>query len=46
MAEQALITGMGGKEPDIDVDAFVAPTSVVIGEVTLAAGSSVWYQAV
>ncbi len=46
MAEQALITGMGGKEPDIDVDAFVAPTSVVIGEVTLAPGSSVWYQAV
>ncbi|CAO0833132.1 Carnitine operon protein CaiE [Streptomyces microflavus] len=46
MAEAALITGMGGKEPDIDADAFVAPTSVVIGEVTLAAGSSVWYQAV
>ncbi|MET8380388.1 gamma carbonic anhydrase family protein [Streptomyces microflavus] len=46
MAEKALITGMGGKEPDIDADAFVAPTSVVIGEVTLAAGSSVWYQAV
>ncbi|MFI6061167.1 gamma carbonic anhydrase family protein [Streptomyces sp. NPDC051286] len=46
MAEQALITGMGGHEPDIDADAFTAPTSVVIGEVTLAAGSSVWYQAV
>ncbi|MYQ51929.1 hypothetical protein GA0115247_11171, partial [Streptomyces sp. PalvLS-984] len=26
MAEQALITGIGGKEPDIDADAFVAPT--------------------
>jgi carbonic anhydrase/acetyltransferase-like protein (isoleucine patch superfamily) len=46
MAEQALITGMGGHEPDIDADAFTAPTSVVIGEVTLAAGSSIWYQAV
>jgi carbonic anhydrase/acetyltransferase-like protein (isoleucine patch superfamily) len=46
MAEQALITGMGGRHPDIDTDAFTAPTSVVIGEVTLAAGSSVWYQAV
>ncbi|MEV7234180.1 gamma carbonic anhydrase family protein [Streptomyces sp. NPDC051020] len=46
MAEQALITGIGGHEPDIDADAFTAPTSVVIGEVTLAAGSSVWYQAV
>ncbi|MFD7495326.1 gamma carbonic anhydrase family protein [Streptomyces sp. NPDC059832] len=46
MAEQALITGMGGKEPDIDADAFTAPTSVVIGEITMAAGSSVWYHAV
>ncbi|MFD0024241.1 gamma carbonic anhydrase family protein [Streptomyces sp. NPDC058382] len=46
MAEQALITAMGGKEPDIDASAFTAPTSVVIGEVTMAAGSSVWYHAV
>ncbi|WP_406015666.1 gamma carbonic anhydrase family protein [Streptomyces sp. NBC_00984] len=46
MAEQALITGMGGKEPDIDADAFTAPTSVVIGEITMAAGSSLWYHAV
>ncbi|MGW2843669.1 gamma carbonic anhydrase family protein [Streptomyces sp. NPDC001274] len=46
MAEQALITGLGGKEPDIDAAAFAAPTSVVVGEVTLAAGASVWYQAV
>lgn len=46
MAQQALITGMGGKEPEIDVDAFTAPTSVVIGEITMAAGSSVWYHAV
>ncbi|MEU8678183.1 gamma carbonic anhydrase family protein [Streptomyces sp. NPDC048560] len=46
MAEQALIMGMGGKEPAIDADAFVAPTAVVIGEVTMSAGSSVWYHAV
>ncbi|MFF2963758.1 gamma carbonic anhydrase family protein [Streptomyces sp. NPDC057963] len=46
MAEQALITGIGGKEPDIDAEAFTAPTSVVIGEVTMAAGSSAWYHAV
>ncbi|MER6104094.1 gamma carbonic anhydrase family protein [Streptomyces sp. NPDC001832] len=46
MAEQALITGMGGKEPDIDAEAFTAPTSVVIGEISMAAGSSVWYHAV
>ncbi|MEU8698255.1 gamma carbonic anhydrase family protein [Streptomyces sp. NPDC048680] len=46
MAEQALITAMGGQEPDIDASAFTAPTSVVIGEVTMAAGSSLWYHAV
>ncbi len=46
MAEQALITAIGGQEPDIDPSAFTAPTSVVIGEVTMAAGSSVWYHAV
>ncbi|MFJ6015718.1 gamma carbonic anhydrase family protein [Streptomyces sp. NPDC092952] len=46
MAERALITGLGGKEPDIDAAAFATPTSVVVGEVTLAAGASVWYQAV
>ncbi|BBJ39190.1 gamma carbonic anhydrase family protein [Streptomyces antimycoticus] len=42
----ALIMGIGGKEPQIAPEAFVAPTSVVIGEVVLAAGSSIWYQAV
>ncbi|MFH8519582.1 gamma carbonic anhydrase family protein [Streptomyces gelaticus] len=46
MAEQALVMGLGGKEPDIDAEAFTAPTSVVIGEITMAAGSSVWYHAV
>ncbi|MGW7369035.1 gamma carbonic anhydrase family protein [Streptomyces sp. NPDC054841] len=44
--ERALISGVGGKEPQIAPDAFTAPTSVVIGEVTLAAGASVWYHAV
>ncbi|WP_335935451.1 gamma carbonic anhydrase family protein [Streptomyces sp. PTD5-9] len=46
MAEQALVTGVGGREPEVDADAFTAPTSVVVGEVTLEAGSSVWYHAV
>ncbi|MDN3296541.1 gamma carbonic anhydrase family protein [Streptomyces ficellus] len=46
MTERALITGVGGKEPDVHPDAFTAPTSVVIGEVTMAAGSSVWYHSV
>ncbi|GAA0465822.1 gamma carbonic anhydrase family protein [Streptomyces stramineus] len=46
MAERALISGVGGHEPKVDPGAFTAPTSVVIGEVTLAAGASVWYHAV
>jgi carbonic anhydrase/acetyltransferase-like protein (isoleucine patch superfamily) len=46
MAHQALITGIGGKEPAVDPEAFVAPTSTVIGDVTLGAGASVWYGAV
>ncbi|MEU2164806.1 gamma carbonic anhydrase family protein [Streptomyces chengbuensis] len=46
MGEQALISGVGGKEPQISPEAFTAPTSVVIGEVTMAAGASVWYHTV
>ncbi|MFD9328684.1 MULTISPECIES: gamma carbonic anhydrase family protein [unclassified Streptomyces] len=46
MTQQALIAGIGGKDPKVDQDAFVAPMSVVIGEVTLHAGASVWYGAV
>ncbi|MFD9356134.1 gamma carbonic anhydrase family protein [Streptomyces sp. NPDC060031] len=45
-AAQALVAGVGGKSPSIDPEAFTAPTSVVIGDVTLAAGASVWYSAV
>ncbi|AVZ71787.1 gamma carbonic anhydrase family protein [Streptomyces lunaelactis] len=46
MAERALISGVGGRDPKVDPEAFTAPTSVVVGDVTLAAGSSVWYQTV
>ncbi|MYQ45173.1 gamma carbonic anhydrase family protein [Streptomyces sp. SID4985] len=46
MTHQPLIVGIGGKEPKIDPDAFVAPMASVIGDVTLGAGSSVWYGAV
>lgn len=47
MTEQrALISGVGEREPEIAEDAFTAPMSVVVGDVTLAAGSSVWYGAV
>ncbi|MFJ8185326.1 gamma carbonic anhydrase family protein [Streptomyces sp. NPDC096105] len=46
MTHQALITGIGGREPRIDEGVFVAPTASVIGDVTLRAGASVWYGAV
>ncbi|WP_329114027.1 gamma carbonic anhydrase family protein [Streptomyces sp. NBC_01465] len=39
-------TRLNGKEPELDPTAFAAPTSVLIGEVTMAAGSSVWYHTV
>jgi carbonic anhydrase/acetyltransferase-like protein (isoleucine patch superfamily) len=39
-------TRLNGKEPELDAGAFAAPTSVLIGEVTMAAGSSVWYHTV
>ncbi|MFJ8493255.1 gamma carbonic anhydrase family protein [Streptomyces sp. NPDC094038] len=46
MTRQALIVGIGGREPKIEDDVFVAPTASVIGDVTLRAGASVWYGAV
>lgn len=35
-----------GKEPKIDPSAFIAPTAVVIGDVTIGPRSSVWFNAV
>ncbi|KPI11158.1 transferase hexapeptide repeat containing protein [Actinobacteria bacterium OK074] len=46
MADKALIAGIGGKEPKVDPEAFTAPGAVVIGDVTVHAGASVWYGAV
>ncbi|MFE6779953.1 gamma carbonic anhydrase family protein [Streptomyces sp. NPDC057702] len=46
MAQQALIAAFGGKEPRVGAEVFVAPSAVVLGEVRLEAGSSVWYNAV
>ncbi|MGW4438145.1 gamma carbonic anhydrase family protein [Streptomyces sp. NPDC004596] len=46
MTHKALIVGIAGKEPQVDAEAFVAPTASVIGDVTLRAGASVWYGAV
>ena len=35
-----------GRSPKIDPTAFVAPTAVLIGDVTVEAGASVWFNAV
>ena len=35
-----------GKTPQVAEDAYVAPTAVLIGDVTIAAGASVWFGAV
>ncbi|MEU4114944.1 gamma carbonic anhydrase family protein [Kitasatospora sp. NPDC028055] len=45
MAEP-LIATVGGKVPAVDPGAFLAPNAVVVGDVTVAAGASVWYGAV
>ncbi|MEZ7003146.1 gamma carbonic anhydrase family protein [Streptomyces sp. AD55] len=46
MERRALITGIGGRRPEVDGEAFAAPTASVVGDVTLRAGASVWYGAV
>jgi carbonic anhydrase/acetyltransferase-like protein (isoleucine patch superfamily) len=42
----ALEVEFAGRRPLVDPGAFVAPTAVLVGEVTVAAGASVWYGAV
>ncbi|MBZ0272489.1 gamma carbonic anhydrase family protein [bacterium] len=41
-----IIRELNGKTPDLAPDVFVAPGAVVIGDVTIGAGSSVWYGSV
>jgi carbonic anhydrase/acetyltransferase-like protein (isoleucine patch superfamily) len=45
-AEEALVAGVAGRKPELDPEAFTAPTSVVLGDVRMAAASSVWYHTV
>jgi carbonic anhydrase/acetyltransferase-like protein (isoleucine patch superfamily) len=42
----ALIAEILGQKPEIDPTAFTAPTSVVLGDVTLGPGASAWYHTV
>ncbi|HZU12549.1 MAG TPA: gamma carbonic anhydrase family protein [Chloroflexota bacterium] len=41
-----MIVEFGGYRPHVARDAFIAPTAVLIGNVTVHAGASVWYGAV
>jgi carbonic anhydrase/acetyltransferase-like protein (isoleucine patch superfamily) len=43
---KALVAQVAGRKPEVAADAFTAPTSVVLGDVRLAAGASVWYHTV
>jgi carbonic anhydrase/acetyltransferase-like protein (isoleucine patch superfamily) len=38
-----MILSINGKHPRVDAGAFIAPTAVIIGDVTIAEGASVWY---
>jgi carbonic anhydrase/acetyltransferase-like protein (isoleucine patch superfamily) len=42
----ATVIEFGGKTPVVAEDAFIAPTAVLIGDVTVEAGASVWFGAV
>ncbi len=37
---------LGGKRPKVHPDAYIAPTAVLIGDVEVGAGASVWFGAV
>jgi carbonic anhydrase/acetyltransferase-like protein (isoleucine patch superfamily) len=37
---------LGGKRPQVHKDAYIAPTAVLIGDVVIEAGASVWFGAV
>ncbi len=39
----ALILPYKGKKPKIDPSAFIAPTAVIVGDVEIGPGSSVWF---
>jgi carbonic anhydrase/acetyltransferase-like protein (isoleucine patch superfamily) len=41
-----MILSINGKHPRIGGGVFIAPTAVVIGDVTIAEGASIWYGAV
>jgi carbonic anhydrase/acetyltransferase-like protein (isoleucine patch superfamily) len=42
-ANKHMIVPYKGKQPQIETDTFVAPTAVVIGDVHIQSGTSIWY---
>ena len=42
----ATVIELDGKTPQVADDAFIAPTAVLIGDVTVHAGASIWFGAV
>ncbi len=46
VSEDASVLSVSGRAPRLDPSSFVAAGARVIGDVTLSAGSSVWYNAV
>lgn len=46
VTDRGLVLGWAERVPRIDADAFIAPTAVVVGDVRIAAGASVWYATV
>ena len=46
IADHALLLSVAGKAPDVDPTAFVAAGARLVGDVHLAEGASVWYNAV
>jgi carbonic anhydrase/acetyltransferase-like protein (isoleucine patch superfamily) len=42
----ATVIELDGKTPQVADDAFIAPTAVLIGDVTVGAGASIWFGAV
>jgi len=46
IAAGASVLALPGKSPSIDRDAFVAEGARIVGDVSLASGASVWYNAV
>jgi carbonic anhydrase/acetyltransferase-like protein (isoleucine patch superfamily) len=40
------VFALDGRAPEVHPEAYLAPTAVVLGEVTIGAGSSVWFHAI